>query len=270
MNDRRGKPPFTRTLLPIQSAEPGITAAAPKRHQDMDINETFIPQIPPAARSPAKQNGRKNHALLQKDAQYIIRHDEIYSVVSENYAYKTNSYYTILKMEMEGKPVRPSTSTAIDAFVVPICLERAKRAGILVCEWGISQAYVPLPAIIYGLNYFATCADFFAVNDSGKAKEAVRHITNNGKYPFCYQKLDENAEICTFTSIFGKTTGSGDAVSDTAKRIYDLFSIPLVRMAFMKTGGHYQLSSLSPVRYSHLLEGERALLEAYISRQEFL
>jgi hypothetical protein len=36
------------------------------------------------------------------------------------------------------------------------------------------------------------------------------------------------------------------------------------------TGDSYALSSLSPTRYAQLSEGERSLLSAYLSNQEFL
>ena len=104
------------------------------------------------------------------------------------------------------------------------------------CDWGISQAYVPLPSILYGLNYFATSSDFFVVQDNEQAKEAIKHITNKGKYPFCYQKLDDGATIHTCTAIFGRTTGNCVAIAGYAEKIYDLFSIPLVSMVFVKTG----------------------------------
>ena len=112
-----------------------------------------------------------------------------------DYSYKTEPYYTILNYELDGKNVRPASSAVPDAYVVPICLERAKLAGIPVAEWGISQGYVPLPSIIYGLNYFATSADFFLVTDSEKAKEVIAHVTNKGKYPFCYQKIPPGATV---------------------------------------------------------------------------
>jgi hypothetical protein len=38
----------------------------------------------------------------------------------------------------------------------------------------------------------------------------------------------------------------------------------------VKTGKEFALSSLAPIRYNHLTEGERALLAAYIDHQEFL
>ncbi len=213
--------------------------------------------------------GRKNH-ILHKDSLFILKRGEISHVISEDYSYKTDAYYTILKMEMEGKKIQPATGALIDAFVVPICLEQVKLAGIPACDWEISQGYVPLPAIIYGINYFATSSDYFTVYDIEAAKEAVKHISNKGKYPFCYQKLGEGAEICRSVVIFGKTTSRSDAAARMAEQLYALFSIPLMQMVLVRTGGTCALSSLAPVRYSQLQDDERTLLEAYISHQEFL
>jgi hypothetical protein len=196
--------------------------------------------------------------------------DGISHVISEDYSYKTEPYYTILTYELDGKQVRPASSAVLDAYVVPICLERAKLAGIPVCEWGISQGYVPLPAIIYGLNYFATTADFFVVRDDEKAKEVVAHVTNKGKYPFCYQKIQPDASVHSCVSIFGRTADSCAAIAGLAEKIYQLFSIPLVTMVFVRTGNEYFLSSLSPTKYSRISIDERALLTAYLSHQEFL
>ena len=268
MNDRWGKPPHPEKISVQHITVPGFVATVITAEPEI-INPVFLLPDPLTLKHSSKGNGRKVHSL-HKDSLVILKRDQISHVIAENYSYKTDSYYTILQMETEGISVQPSTEGVIDAFVVPICLERAKRAGIPVCEWEISQGYVPLPAIIYGLNYFATTADFVVVYDNEAAKKAVGHITNKGKYPFCYQKLKDNAEICQCTAIFGKTLGRNDAVAHIAEKIYALFSIPLLRMVWVKNGNDYALSSLSSARYSHLSEDERALLEAYISHQEFL
>ncbi len=147
----------------------------------------------PGRKISGRSNPRREQAIL-KDSLYILRRDDTYHIVSENYSYKTETYYSILSRELEGKKVRPSSRAVLDAYVVPICLERAKQGGIPVCEWGISQGYVPLPSVLYGLNYFATTSDYFVVHDNEKAKEVIKHITNIGKYPFCYQKLDDGAD----------------------------------------------------------------------------
>ena len=230
---------------------------------------------PAAGPRPQKKNGLKTYAgrepaALLKDSLHILKRKDAYHVISESYYYKTEPYYTILRYELEGKKVEPSSSSVLDAYVIPICLERAASAGIPVCEWGISQAYVPLPAILYGLNYFSTTLDYFIVDDSKKAKDVIKHITNNGKYPFCYQKYAEGAEIHTCTAIFGRTVGACNTIADYAGKIYEIFRIPLVKLVFVKAGGAFLLSSLSPTRYAQLSDSERALLSAYLSNQEFL
>jgi hypothetical protein len=221
-----------------------------------------------------KRNGSKTFAkrdsALLKDSLFVIRRNDTYHIVSENYYYKTEPYYTILQHELEGKKVEPASSAVLDAYVIPVCLSMATSAGVPVCEWGISQAYVPLPSILYGLNYFSTTLDYFIVNDNEKAKEVIRHITNNGKYPFCYQKFPDGSDIFTCTSVFGRTADTGTPVSEYAQKIYEIFRLPLVKLVFVVTGDSYALSSLSPTRYAQLSDGERTLLSAYLSNQEFL
>jgi hypothetical protein len=127
---------------------------------------------------------RKTGALPHpRDTLFTLIRDGIVHVVSENYDYKTEPYYTILNYETQGIEVRPSSRAVIDAYVVPICLERAARAGIRVREWGISQGYVPLPAIIYGLNYFATTSDLFLVQDAMNAGEIIKHSPTRENIP---------------------------------------------------------------------------------------
>ncbi len=220
-------------------------------------------------KTPGKANARREQHII-KDSHYRIRRNDACHIISENYSYKTETYYTILSYELEGKKVRPSSRAILDAYVVPICLEQAKHGGIPVCEWGISQGYVPLPALLYGLNYFATTSDFFVVYDNDKAKEVIKHITNIGKYPFCYQKLGDGATIHSCVGIFGKTATSWSPVASIAEKVYECFQIPLVTMVFVRTGEEVLLSSLAPTRYSQLTGDERALLSAYLSHQEFL
>jgi hypothetical protein len=249
--------PFTalRDPAPIQTLTPG-GSSPPACH---------IPSEMPAVKSNIKRD-----QAIPKDSLFFIRRDNTIHIISENYSYKTETYYSILSYELEGRPVLPSSRVILDAYVVPICLERAKRGGIPVCDWGISQGYVPLPVILYGLNYFATTSDFFVVDDNTRAKEVIRHITNIGKYPFCYQKLDEEAMIHSCIGIFGKTIHDCSCVSHMAKKVYELFSIPLVTMVLVKNNDKYRLSSLAPVKYSQLSGEERTLLSAYLTNQGFL
>lgn len=242
-----------------------------------------VPLIPHTGHDPQKSRRdiaipRKNHTrapvkperALNRDAVFELWYNNVHQIISENYSYKTESYYTILRHELEGKPVRPSSSSVLDAYVVPICLERANLAGLPVCEWGISQGYVPHPSILYGLNYFADSSEYYVVRDDAKAAEATRHLTNKGKYPFCYQKLKENSTLSTCISVFGKTAGKCRDVERLAEQVYEVFAIPLVTMVTITEGETHRLSSLSPTRYCQLSDDERALLQAYLNHQEFL
>ena len=179
MNDRWDDSPQTG-IWPVtdQSATPGpadvfvrpimkrrATARGAARHTE----SLHLPQA-------------KEH-VMARDSLAVISRDHACHVIAEDYSYKSEAYYTILARELAGDDIRPSSRAVLDAFVVPVCLERAKNAGIPVVGWGISQAYVPLPAILYGLNYFATASDYFVVQNNTQAKEVIRHITNKGKLP---------------------------------------------------------------------------------------
>ena len=268
MNDRWGAPrlpanpcgyddgPSCVPLVPHGAGEtPARTAqdqAAPKK-----LNHRGVP---------------RKEAALYKDALFEVWRDDACHIISENYFYKTEPYYTILRHELEGKPVRPSSSAVLDAYVVPICLERAHLAGIPVCEWGISQGYVPLPSILYGLNYFATTSDYFVVSDNEKAKEAIKHITNKGKYPFCYQKLADGADDpYLHRRSLGRPPGTAACGRRDCQRRSTISSPSRSSpWSWCRTVTRYRLSSLSPTRYSQLSGEERALLSAYLSHQEFL
>lgn len=262
MNDRDNGPVRASGTGTLNTIQPSF----PARQKEPAGQDRLIRGEPESSK---RTPGDREPGLL-KDSLHILERDGILHVISEDYSYKTEPYYTILSYELAGKDVRPRSSAVLDAYVVPMCLERSKLAGIPVCDWGISQGYVPLPSIIYGLNYFATSADFVVVRDEIKAKEVIAHVTNKGKYPFCYQKIPGDAAIHSCVSIFGRTTHSCNAVSRLAERIYEVFSIPLVTMVFVQTDGRYLLSSLSPTRYSRISAGERSLLSAYLAHQEFL
>ena len=257
-----------RMQAPVQPGDPAGFAQAP----------FIMPVIPHARPGDAEQAGStarkkapaKREPSLVRDAVFEVCRDGFCHVVSESYFYKTLPYYTILRHELEGIPVRPSSREVLDACVVPVCLERASLAGIPVCRWGISQGYAPMPSILYGIHYFPTASEYRVVSDNAAAKEVIRHITNMGKYPFCYQPLEENAAVHTVTAVFGRTSGADTGVAEIARAVYDLFSLPLVSLVLVRDDSGYRLSSLSQVRYTQMKAEDRAMLCAFLKGQEFL
>ncbi len=198
---------------------------------------------------------------------YVLKEDDSQYIVNESYFYKTEPYYTIVRNENDGIETIPSSSDVLDAYIVPICLEKAKQAGIPVCEWIISNVYVSLPAIVYGLNYFSTPSDHFLVSDLEEAKQIIKHVTNRGRYPFCYQKISEKAAVVKCVSIFGKSVNCCEKARDLAEKIYEVFRLPLVEMVMVKDEAGCRLSSLSPVKYSQLSKDETEMLQDLLDKR---
>jgi len=204
---------------------------------------------------------------LRNNAGRFLRRDLIHEkvrgdltyLISEDYSYKTEAYYRILTLEMEGRETVPSTRDLLEAYVVPVCLTRAEKAGLPVCGWGISDERVPLPSILYGISYFADPSEYSLVRDLETADPVVKYITGNGKYPFCYQPIPESAEIVPCVAIFGRTAGAPEPLRALAARAYRLFKIPLMEVISVFNGS-YHLSSITPVRYSTLSRDEKRIL----------
>jgi hypothetical protein len=205
-------------------------------------------------------NKGKNHHP-KKDIMYTLEDNDFKYIINESYFYKTEPYYTIVEDENRGIKTIPSSSEVLDAYIVPICLEKAKLAGIPTCEWVISYQYVSLPAIVYGLNYFSTPSDRFVVAEKEEAGKVIKHVTNHGKYPFCYQKIGDASKVASCSSILGKTINCCEKISSMAERIFEVFRIPLVEIVTVKEEEGYRLSSLAPIRYSQLSKEETALLK---------
>lgn len=198
------------------------------------------------------------YTLIEDGSQYIV---------NESYFYKTEPYYAIVKKENEGIRTTPSSRDVLDAYIVPICLEKAKLAGIPVCDWTISNHFVPPPAIIYGLNYFSTPSDNFLVRDDEEARKVVKHITNHGRYPFCYQKITDTSSVVRCVSIFGKSINCCEKVSRMAEKIYEVFKLPLVEIVLVNDESDCYLSSLAPVKYSQLSKDEKEMLQDLLDRR---
>ena len=57
-------------------------------------------------RNGSKTFSKRDNALL-KDSLFVIKRNDTHHIISENYYYKTEPYYTILQHELEGKKLNP-------------------------------------------------------------------------------------------------------------------------------------------------------------------
>jgi len=277
MNDRWGNTPQSGDGLQTESAIAGgpanvITRPGMNRRAAARAAYLEQPHMKTAGKNGhARPVARSTNRRCSATPSAIVRRDHAIHVIAEDYSYKTEAYYTILRHELAGEDIRP-LQPCRPRRLCRAHLPRTGKARRESPSWnGASRR--PTSRCRQSstvLNYFATASDFFVVQDNEQAKDVVKHITNKGKYPFCYQKLGDGATIHTCTAVFGRTTGSCAVIGGYAKMIYDLFAIPLVSMVFVKTGKELALSSLAPTRYTHLTVQERDLLAAYRDEQEFL
>jgi hypothetical protein len=201
---------------------------------------------------------------LKKDTIYEKIEGDTTFLVSDNYFYKSETYYRIVHQEIEGNHVVPSSRDLIEAFVVPICLEKARMHGIRVCSWEVSYGYAPLPAIAYGIHYYSDPAEYSILRESEVAREVIHHITNRGRYPFCYQPISDTAEVFSIIAVFGETTEKQMELRHIARIIYAAFKVPLLAITLVRNGDDYALSSLSNAKYSKLSPEDRGLLLTHL------
>ncbi|MDD1679771.1 MAG: RimK-like ATPgrasp N-terminal domain-containing protein [Methanomicrobiales archaeon] len=201
---------------------------------------------------------------FKKDTVYEKVEGATTFLVSDNYFYKSETYYRIVRHEIEGKYAIPSSKDLIEAFVVPICLEKARMQGIRVCSWEVSYSYAPLPSIAYGIHYYSDPAEYSILRDSEVAREVIHHITNHGRYPFCYQPITDSSEVFPVIAVFGDTTEDEPELRQLAMTVYTTFRVPFLSMTVLWDGENYSLSSLSNAKYSKLSPGDRTLLRAHL------
>ena len=206
---------------------------------------------------------RRRSCIPHQDEVLEVSIDSRRHVISEDHSYKSEAYYTSLREEMSGLVILPSSTQCLEAYVVPICLERAKLAGLDVSEWEISYSYAEPPCLIYGLSYFSDPSDHVHALDDKTAKAAVRHYTNKGKYPFCYQPLGAADKVREVVGVFGHTTEKDVKVAEFISRLHEVFGIPLMRAVFIE-GERLLLSSVGPVSYASLTKEEADLLARHI------
>jgi len=171
-----------------------------------------------------------------------------------DYRYLKQGYFESVDAEVRGIKVYPTPEEALNAYLVPICLERAKRNGIPVPEYTVTREEIRPPAIVYPINPFMS--KYSVVQKSGSIKRIVKSMTRNYTYPICVQKLD--GTIREFSCILGQTTQPEFA--ELAKKIWDLFHLPLCRVRVI-VNTNVKLSAIEPLELQELKRAELKLLK---------
>lgn len=174
-----------------------------------------------------------------------------------DYTYLTEGYYRALDLEGRHHQVAPTTAECLDAYVVPIALQKAKRAGIAVPESQIvTDRFLAPPLVAYPINPFSSRGELLSDRAAIEARRAG--LTYTGKYAVLCQALPEDFRIDSVRVVLGRTETSEH--QEFCARLYRTFRIPLMLVRVIVSQGAPMLSAIEPLPLRGLSASEQALL----------
>lgn len=175
-----------------------------------------------------------------------------------DYSYLTSGYYASLDAELAGLTVLPTTADALDAYVVPIAMEKATHAGIAVPEHEIvTDRFPPAPMLAYPVNPFSWKGELLL--DDAAVESRRKGLTYTGKYAVLVQHLPHDHRIDVLRVVMGRSLVP--EYETLARVLFETFRVPLMRVRIVVTPKAYQLSAIEPLRFDELVAEERSCLE---------
>lgn len=180
-----------------------------------------------------------------------------------NYNYLETGYYTSLDLEAEGIDIHPTCKEALDAYVTPLMLEKAKLNNVPVPEWYITNGYFEPPVIIDTINPFMTRHSI--VERQGHVDRVAKSMTRNFKYAICCQEIPHEAAVGSFRAILGWSVVP--AHRPLAEALWKVFRIPLaVVRTIQLADDQILLSDINPLPFEKLNNRERFFLQKRIEQ----
>lgn len=178
--------------------------------------------------------------------------------LSGDYTYLTSGYYASLDAELAGLKVLPTTREALDAYVVPIAMGKARLAGIAVPPHEVVTERFPAPPILaYPINPFSSRGELLLDQESVAARR--KGLTYTGKYAVLVQQLPVDHRIDVLRLVMGLTPVPEYA--ELGRLLFATFRLPLMKVRIVVTTKEYLLSAIEPLPFGELTEEDRAQLE---------
>lgn len=174
-----------------------------------------------------------------------------------NYDYLSQGYYASQDLELSGQAVRPTCEEMLDAYIPPLMLEKARRLGVAIPNFYMSNGYFEPPAVVDPVNPFTLKGRI--VLKSGHAKSIAKSLTRNFTYVICCQDIPAGSKIRQFRSVLGWSVAP--AFRAAAKVVWEKFSIPLAKVRLIvDADGNWLLSDISPLFMEDLGKREKDYL----------
>ncbi|MEJ2288612.1 MAG: RimK-like ATPgrasp N-terminal domain-containing protein [Deinococcales bacterium] len=175
-----------------------------------------------------------------------------------DYGYLSSGYYRSLDGELEGARLIPTTADALDAYVVPIAMEKARLADVPVPAFHIiTTRFPPPPLMAYPVNPFSDKGELLV--DAEAIETRRKGLTYTGKYAVLVQELPADYRIDVVRCVLGRTLVP--EYEAFARAVFATFRLPLARVRVIVTAKAFLLSALMPLPLAQLGAEERALIE---------
>jgi hypothetical protein len=189
---------------------------------------------------------------------YKLKEDEstFYNMFGD-YTYLTEGYYKSLDFELRQVNVRPSLEEALDAYIVPLAMQKAQLLNVKIPQYEIITGKLCPPMLAYSINPVTVKFELISQQDEVHAK--LKTLTLNGKYATICQKLPEDFRIDIVRCILGKTLVQ--EYNEFAATIFQAFQIPLMKIRVIVTANDYLFSAIEPLLFDDLTLKEKKIIE---------
>lgn len=180
-----------------------------------------------------------------------------YVNVAGDYSYLSSGYYDSLDAELSDLDIIPTSQDILDAYVVPIAMEKARVNELATPQYDIITEKLPTPPMMaYPVNPFFNTGEL--ITDKENLEQRRKALSMTGKYAVLCQKLEGDYRIDIIRCILGKTLHQPYDVF--AQDVFEIFRIPLMRIRVIVVAKEYQLSAIEPLKYEELTLNEKKLL----------
>lgn len=189
-----------------------------------------------------------------------LRADAVFVNLEGDYSYLSDGYYRSMEAEHEGNRPLPTCEEALDAYVVPLALAKAKAAGIPTPEWEIANdtsTTIRPPLIAYPVNPFQDEGQ--VITDTAGLAEGIKSLTMTGKYAVVCQRMPPDSRVDTLRLVLGRCTKP--EYKQLAEQLWQTFHLPLARVKVIVTESQYLFSAIAPLREDELTLGEQAFVK---------
>ncbi len=174
-----------------------------------------------------------------------------------DYSYLLSGYYDSLDAESSGLKVIPTTQDALDAYVVPIAMEKARKGGLNIPDYEIvTDKMLTPPIMAYPVNPFFSKGELLV--DMPALEHRRNALSMTGKYAVLCQRLKGDYRIDVLRCVMGQCLN--EPYEEFAAEVFRIFRIPLMRIRIIVVAKEYQLSAIEPLLYEDLTLNEKKLL----------